>query len=606
MRLFLFLLFLPFFGISQTSDEQLLQVYLTRGEYDKATPYAERIYERNPNKTNFLRYHECLIAIQDYKTAEKELKRQVNANRYDYDFPLLLGELYTNQGEENKAQKIYANIIDDLPPSANSVIQAYNAFRSKNLNDFALQTLQKGDKLLRGTYPLQLQYADYYGAIGNTEKMLDTYVELLGAYPNYMSYVETMLARKIDFSEEDSKPYEYLKNRLLSQLQKKPDDVMSAQLLIWLFIQRKQFSAALVQVQALDKRQNSMGAQVYELGRIALENKAYAPAKNAFQYVVQLGGQSPYAVQAEMSLLNSSYLQITEERNIDSANLAQTLSAYKKTIDRFQSNARSAPLIQELAHLEAFFANQPDSAILRLNRALEAPGLTDMTKAELKMELADIQVLSEDIWNASLLYMQIDKDFKYETIGEEAKFKNARIFYFDGEFDFAQSQLDILKQATSKLIANDAMRLSLLITENYGLDSNYEAMLWFAKGDLLIEQQQYALALTYFDSISSKYNYSPLGDEILLKKGEAAERQGRWNEALMHYQTLLKDYTFDLLADDALFKMGDIYQFHLADNEKAVECYRQILFDYKGSLHTSEARKRFRELRGDNREDLRP
>jgi tetratricopeptide (TPR) repeat protein len=256
-------------------------------------------------------------------------------------------------------------------------------------------------------------------------------------------------------------------------------------------------------------------------------------------------------------------------------------------------------MIQELAHIESFYGNQSDSGIMHLEKALQIPGTTDIQKAEIKMDLADILVLNGDIWDASIYYLQVDKDFKYESIGEEAKYKNARIFYFDGEFEFAQSQLDVLKEATSKLIANDAMRLSLIITENYGLDSNYQAMLWYAIGDLYIEQQQYYIAFQYFDSIQTEFNTSPLGDEILLKKAEAMQKRGNWMEAIGFLEELLKFYAFDLLADDAVFQLGDIYENHLADSEKASEYYKKILFDYKGSLHTNEARKRFRKLRGD-------
>jgi tetratricopeptide (TPR) repeat protein len=199
--------------------------------------------------------------------------------------------------------------------------------------------------------------------------------------------------------------------------------------------------------------------------------------------------------------------------------------------------------------------------------------------------------------------MQVDKDFKYEPIGEEAKFKNAKIFYYDGEFEFAESQLNVLKEATSKLIANDAMELALLITENYGLDSNYEAMYWYAQGDLYIEQHQYEKAFLYFDSITENYQTHSLGDDILMRKSEAMFQQGKWNEGIAYLNELLKFYAFDLLADDAVFMLGDVYENHLHDSEKAAGYYKQILFDYKGSMHTIEARKRFRKLRGDKTDE---
>ncbi|MBU2020335.1 MAG: tetratricopeptide repeat protein [Bacteroidetes bacterium] len=597
--LYIFLLFISTSVLAQDTDFQLAQLYYSKGEFEKALPYVEKIYDREPSKVNFLKYYQCLVETKNLKDAEKLLKKQLSYNRFDSEYAIILGEFYENQNEIAKASKIYEGIIDDLPNNPNGIIQVYNAFRAKNKNDYALKTLDKGDKLLRGTYPLQIQYADYYGAIGQTEKMMDAYVDLLQGYPNYLSYVQNVLSRKIDFSDEASKEYDYLKNILLLKNQKNPDDQISTNMLVWLFVQRRNFNAALTQIIALDKRRNENGFRVFDLGQMCLENGEYATARTAFDYIRNLGPTTPLFYRAEIEYLHTRFLEITTERNFSQEDITNSISTYYSTINRLGWKQTTISMIQELAHIESFYANQPDSGIVHLKRAISIPGITDMQRAELKMDLADILVLNGDIWDASIYYLQVDKDFKYESIGEEAKYKNARIFYFDGEFEFAQSQLDVLKEATSKLIANDAMRLSLLITENYGLDSNYQAMLWYAMGDLYIEQQQYDMAFLYFDSIQTEFNTSPLGDEILLRKAEAMQKQGKWMEAISYLEELLKFYAFDILADDAVFQLGDIYENHLSNPEKASEFYKKILFDYKGSLHSNEARKRFRKLRGD-------
>jgi tetratricopeptide (TPR) repeat protein len=338
---------------------------------------------------------------------------------------------------------------------------------------------------------------------------------------------------------------------------------------------------------------------IFEFGNVCVENKDYTTARNAFKSVIEMGEKSNYFVRAQNSLLNVSFLEVTTLRNFSAEEIQEVIQSYKTVLSRNGVNARSFPIILELAHIEAFYGNQGDSAIQRVNGLLELTGLTDMQQAEAKMKLADIHVLHGDVWEASLLYMQIDKSFKYETIGHEAKFKNARIFYYDGEFDFAQSQLDVLKQATSKLISNDAIKLSLLITENYGLDSNYIAMNWFARGDLLVEQHRYYEAFVLFDSIISEYPAHSLGDDIFLKKAHAMQLQGRWDEAIAYLKDLLKYYNDDILADDALFQLGDIYENHLFNADEAIEFYRKILFEHKGSLYTEEVRKRFQKLRGE-------
>jgi tetratricopeptide (TPR) repeat protein len=253
----------------------------------------------------------------------------------------------------------------------------------------------------------------------------------------------------------------------------------------------------------------------------------------------------------------------------------------------------------ELAHIKAFYGEQVLESIELLNNLLATPGLTDMQRAQVKMKLADVQVLGGDIWEASLLYMQVDNDFKFEQIGNEAKFKNARVFYFDGEFDFAQGQLNVLKESTSKMIANDALQLSVMITDNYGLDSNYQVMLWFATAERLIEQHRYDSAFVLFDSIQINFPMHSLADEILFRKGKAMEQQGKWSAASDYYTDLLKFHSDDILGDDALFRLADIEENQFLNKEKALEYYKRLMIDFKGSLFSTEARNRIRFLRGD-------
>jgi len=581
------------------TDQQLAQHYYSNGDFEKAKMYYVKIYDKDPSKFNFNRYYDCLIQTGDIKEAEKVLKKQSAANRNDLEYKVLLGQFYEENKETEKAQKIYDDLIGNLEADQTSIIELFNAFRAKGRNDLALQTIEKGRKLLKTTYPLHFQFAELYGATGETEKMINEYLDLLDFHTSYSTTIQTILARQIDFSLENSKEYDFLKTALLERIQKKPNEPVYSEMLIWLFIQKRNFSGALVQSQALDKRMGEEGQRVLELGKMCVENKEYETARKAFKYVTSLGDEKLYYYQAENALLNTRFLEVTTNRNYSQEELQMTISEYKTTLDRVGRKRSSIPLIIEMSHIQAFYADQANEAISNLNEALKITGITDMQKAELKMQLADVHVLHGDIWEASLLYMQVEADFKFEPIGHEAKFKNARIFYFDGEFDFAQSQLSVLKESTSKLIANDALKLSLLITDNFGLDSNYQAMTWFANGDLLIEQHKYNEAFQLFDSIISVYPYHSLGDEILLRKSKAMQLQGNWPKAIEFLQELLKYHREDILADDAVFQLGDIYENHLNDKEKAAEFYKTLLFDYKGSLYSAEARKRFRMLRGD-------
>ena len=521
-------------------------------------------------------------------------------------YRVMLADFYETHDQAKSAQKMYHSLIEENASSSIRILELYTLFKSKGKKEFSFQLLQQGRKNLKQDYPLNLQFADYYASQQQTQKMIDELLDLLEYKPEQMELIQSTFATYIDFSQEDNPTGELLRNSLLDKVQRRNGDIIYDEMLMWFYTQKRQFGLALNQAQAMDKRTKGDGSRVFDLANLLAQNKEYALARKGFEYLVKQGQGYPYYYQAEQSILHTRFLELTEQRNFTLDEVNNVVSEYKLTIQRLGRTRNTLTLVRELAHINAFYANQADTAIALLENSIKMPGLSGLQVAESKMLLADIYVLKDDIWEASILYMQIDKDFKFETIGFEAKFKNARIFYYDGDFKFAQSQLDVLKESTSKLIANDALKLSLLITDNFGLDSNYTAMRQFARADLLLEQHQYNQAFQLYDSIASAFPYHGLNDEILLRKSQAYQQQGKWQDAIALLDKLLLNHSEDILADDALFQLGTIYENQLKDKEKAIEYYKKILFKYKGSLYGVEARKRLRILRGDkmDAEDL--
>ncbi len=209
-------------------------------------------------------------------------------------------------------------------------------------------------------------------------------------------------------------------------------------------------------------------------------------------------------------------------------------------------------------------------------------------------------LIKGEVWDASLLYAQVDKDFKYDQLGEQAKLKNAKVSYYTGNFNFAKGQLDVLKGSTSKLIANDAMELSILITDNSTIDTSTTPLLMYARADLMSYQNKDSLAVNTLDSINTIYPGHALADEVLFKKYEIAYKRQEFEKCIEFLESIATTYSYDILADDAYFKLAELYDFVLKDAEKAKENYGKILFDYQGSLYVVEARKRYRAIEGKN------
>jgi tetratricopeptide (TPR) repeat protein len=261
-------------------------------------------------------------------------------------------------------------------------------------------------------------------------------------------------------------------------------------------------------------------------------------------------------------------------------------------------NAESIGLVRGLAHLKAFYKGEPEQAIELLQVALTYKNAGAEMLAECKLELGDIYIFIGEMWEPALLYGQVDKSFKYDAIGQEAKFRNARLSFYKGEFEWAQAQLDVLKGATSKLIANDALELSLLISDNT-VDSNFVPLTMFSRADLMSFQNYDSLALLTLDSINKEFPGHSLSDDILYKKYKIAYKQGNFRLAADKLEQLILNYGEDLLGDDAVFKLAELYEKKLNDSEKAKKLYQDVLLNYPASLYTVEARKRYRKMRGD-------
>ena len=594
----IFFVFVSFLCFSQTeNDLKLAQHYYQNGDFEKAITYFEKIYTSDQSKTVYDSYLDCLIETKDFNTAEKTIKKQISLNKKDLGIQLQLGFFYEMIKEEGKAKKTFNEVITLTAQNPTSVTEVFKVFVKEKKTDLAKEVLDRGSKQMPD-YPFQLLYADYYHSIGNKSKVIETYLDLLDKYPEYQQAIQVGMEAKFDFSE-DGPDLKEIKSAFLEKIQRPNSRFEFSEMLIWLFLQNKNFSAAYVQVVALDKRLRNMGARVMELGKMAIENEAFEEARKCFYYVIELGIEAPYYFEAEAAMLNTRYVELTLFKIYSNEELETTLKEYKSVIDRMANSRKSFNVILEYTKIMAYYAGKKGEAITMLEQFIATPGLSDMQRAAVKMLLADFYVLNARIWDASILYMQIDNDYKFDVIGNEAKYKNARVFYFDGEFDYAQSQLSVLKESTSKLIANDAMQLSVAITDNFGLDSNYQAMMWYATADLLLEQNQIDSAFYLFDSIQLNYPFHSLNDEILYKKGQAMERQKKWREASIFYESVLSKYATDILADDATYRLAKINENHIKDKEKALFYYKELLFNYTNSLYSEETRNKIRELRGD-------
>ncbi len=602
LRILFFLIPLLYFPIPLLAqDEQLATQYLQNKEYDKAVVYFEKLFNKKDGAVFYNPYLLCLTKLEQFDKAEKLIKKQIKQNQQNLRFIVDLGTFYSDRKKTSDAQSQYEKAIKQLnTPNQQQIFDLANAFLEVQQWDYAIETYKRGRKLLNGFYPFSAEIADVYSKKGDIEGMVNEYLSLLAFGDDQLQTVQNGLQPSFG-EDKDEKKNEIIKNALLKKVQSNSERTVYTELLIWFFIQEKNFNGALVQSKALDKRLREDGQRIMFLGQLCVSNEEYEIAAKCYQYVIEKGKDNYNYINARMELLNAQYKKVTAKFSYTPDDLVELEKNFNTTLDELGKSSGTAILMKNLAHLQGFFMNKTKEASDLLNEAIKLHGINEKTQAECKLELGDIFLMTGEIWDASLFYSQVEFDFKHEPLGNEAKFRNAKLSYYNGEFQWAQAQLDVLKGSTEKLIANDAMELSLLISDNSheGGDDSI-ALCIFSRADLLSFRNEIEKALTTLDSITQKFPSSPLSDDILYKKYKIKRKQGKFTEASEQLQKLLDNYSFDILGDDAMFKLAELNELYLHNTEKAKQLYEELLTKFPGSLYTIEARKRFRKLRGDS------
>ena len=583
------------------TDLELAEFYYNEGSYPQAKLYLDGIWKKNKTNAVYQMYYATLLALDDFDTAEKVVKERLKRRHKNSRSTALvdLGSLYLHFDKRDAALEAFMEALDNLQPGRPSAVSLANAFIKLDELDMALATYERSEKL--GSTGFEYELANLQGMRGDFEGMIDAYMALLSTKPNYLRTVQNSLNRNLRLTTtEDNR--ELVRISLLRAIQTYPDNTVYPELLVWHFNQIRDFASSVIHAKALDLRLQEQGVRLMELGNTAQANGDVDTALECYRYVAAKGPENPYYFSARNEVLQVRFDALTAEVPADLDAMAQLADEYAASLRDLGVRSETAMMVKDRAHLLAFYLQRANEGIEDLEALLANNDLNERVAAACKLTLGDIYVFEGLIWDASLLFSQIVLDFKDDPLGHEAKFRNARVSYYGGDFNWAQSQLNALKASTSKLISNDAIDLSLLITDNFNLDTLTLPMEMFARADLLRMQRKFDDARTTLDSLTTDFPGHVLEDEVLMMSADMFLQQGRLDTAMTLYQEVVDLHFDDITGDDALWMLADLTHHRLNDEATAQTLYEKLLFDFPGTLHAVEARKRFRALRGDDLE----
>ncbi|MGB5378352.1 tetratricopeptide repeat protein [Muriicola sp.] len=576
-------------GIAQ--DDFLAKQYFNDGEYEKALVFYEKLVDQNPRRMDFAENMiRCYQQLEYYEKAERFLMGRLESGNAFPTIYIELGYNYRLQENTQQATEYYKKALEAIEKNPNYGYGIGVGFQRFSLLDFALQAFERAMEL-NPELDYNFQIAQIYGEQGNIEKMFEAYLQLLD---NGRSTLGNVLGKIGDFITEDAdnENNRILKKVVLQKAQKDPD-VLWNEMLSWLYAQQKQYNFAFTQEKAIYRRaEGSTFERMEALGNTSLENDAVDIAQQVFEYIVKNSSEIVTRLNAQLHLLDIELLR-AEEKDFDRID-----TSYQELMNTYGYQVPTLQLQVAYANFLTFKRSESEKAILILKKSLELP-LAKYGEAYIKMALGDILVFDQKFNEALIYFSQIQKSLKNDVLGQEARFKVAQTSFYKGDFDWAITQLKVLRGSTSQLIANDAMQLSLLISDNSLEDSTQTALKKFARADLLAYQNKNQEAIAELEEILQQHKGEKIEDEALLRQAQLLEASNNLEAALFNYTKIVEFFGDDILADDAHFAMAELYRTKLNNPEKAKYHYERILYNFQDSYYFPQARKNFRILRGD-------
>jgi tetratricopeptide (TPR) repeat protein len=599
MKKRLIIIFLVFcnFSFGQEVEQNtffLAETYYRQGEYEKATQIYKKLYDKSPFNTSYLnRLISCYQETENFKTVEILLKTKLQKNPTQTYLNVFLGYNYERQQLNEEAKIYYEIAINSIDKNDSYASIIGRLFKDYNLLDNAILAYQKAmDNNKNANYNFQI--AQIYGEKGDFKQMFESYINLIDKNTSYLNLIQRYASRYItDDAENDTNIL--FRKTLLRKAASNPKNEWNI-LLSWLFAQQKEYGKAFTQEKALYQRNPTDLSEIFSLGKIAFENKAFESAKQCFSFMNENSFLKEEKIDANLYLVRIA----VANKNPETESLFQSLFA------QFGKNAQTIELLVEYADFLTFTKNEPAQATVVLEEALQY-SKSKFDKARIKLKLGDVLVFRGNFNKALIYFSQIQTQLKNHELGQQARFKVAQTSYFKGDFTWAKAQLKVLKGSTTQLIANDAVALFLKITDNEPVDSIPSGLKQLARAELLAYQNKNEDALQEISNLFTSNEIFINGlmpgeviyDDALFLEAELYMKLKRYDDAILSLAKIVAADNQGILTDDVYFKMAEMYNFYLNDIEKAQEYYQKIIFEHPSSIYLVEARKKYRKLRGD-------
>ena len=589
MRLWVFILAIGFFCAPiWAQKDYLAENYFEQGDYEKALTLYQRLVEEQPRQPKFvLGLVNTYQQLSMFAPAENLLKARLREPRIYPLYYIALANNFNIQRQADSAQVYIDKALAYAIEQPNYTISIGKALTDLSLLEPA-KTLYQGAMQQHPDKDYNLQLARVYGELGDLEAMFETYLTLMESTPRFIPSIQRYLETYIT-EDPQNQGNMLLKTALLKRLAERPEPLYNS-LLSWLFAQQKEYGKAFIQEKAIFMRSGGDLEGVKQLGYAALNDQEHTTAKTIFDYVLTqaLDPRERLSAHIEILRLDRELNQRPDvEIDQDYTRLMQEFNAFDQT-----------QLTLDYADFLAFHQEQSQKAISLLNQAAEQ-ARQSYAEGRLRLLLGDILVFNGLYNDALVNYALVQSVLKDDDLAQEAKFKEAQTSYFRGDFQWAQTQLKVLKSSTTQKMANDAIALHVLINENTLEDSTQTALKKFASAQLLMHQKKYTQAIAALKDLQSGEQTDRLADDVLHNLGQLYLLIQEPHLAREQWEILISNHPDSVYVDDALFALSELMMSDFNSPQEAKTYLESIIFNHADSIYFIAAQKQYRILRGD-------
>ena len=585
---------MPLWGLAQTGEVELAEQYYKEGEYQNALNLYSKLQKKDPSVRLFnQRIASCYGNLERYQEGIDFLSKAMRKNSSDRILPFMKADLMRLNGDLDGAEALENKVImNDLRTEAEFMeTGGYNY--KKGRQDLALNVYLQARKILRDKYAFASEIANLYGLAGEYTAATQEYLIMLEKRLERVDNIKLNILNLVD-----SESQEEIEAALLAEVQKNSRDKSLRGLIYEFYVLTENFYEAFIQVKSIDRLGTTQGSLVYNFAMTMRNNKEYRMSNKALDYIIEEYGATGYGDKAYQEKTVNTELQAFETLPLDTNLIRDAVNAYEDLLTNRGRYPQYFDAMYRKANLQAFYLFDLPGAQEELDRILNL-GIPPQSSAKANLLYGDVLLMQKEYNKAKLRYNMVAEAFKDGQIGAMAKFKQGRLSYFKGDFEYSKARLQTIKDNTSNDISNDAIQLFLVIQDNVGLDTTTTALERFAQAQLMVFQRDFDPAVTLLDSILYAFPNHTLTDDILWEKATIYEQKDDVEKTLQYLDKVIAEFPTDIHGDDALYKKAQIYDYTLNDKEEAMKLYIDFLRNYTGSLFIVAVRKRIRELRNE-------